>query len=133
MDENFPKADELCRIIATCRRAGVSSLKLGPLEVVFGARSAPPLHEVTVAPAQASHSEVAHTPAAQVPEKTIQAQAKIEADSIEEQGIQTREEQIAELLITDPLKAEEMMMEGDLIGETTDGSTSGFTGEAHDQ
>lgn len=121
MVENFPKAEELCKIIATCRRAGVSSFKLGALEIVFSPAS------TKIEPATALPQEsigAAPTPAAEVPEETIRAQTKIEESSIEEQGIQTREEQIAELLITDPLKAEEMMMEGDLIGEPTDGSSS---------
>lgn len=132
MDQNFPKADEVCKIIATCRRAGVSSLKLGVLEVVFGAQSAPPLPVL----AQVSKSGAAPTPAAEVPEETIRAQHQVEQDSIEEQGIQTREEQIAELIITDPLKAEEMMMDGDLLepeGSTDGSSGSGISGEALDQ
>lgn len=107
------------------------SLKLGLLEVVFGARSAPLPEPLTQEP----QIGAAPTPAAEVLGKTIQAQEQIEQDSIEEQGIQTREEQIAELLITDPLKAEEMMMEGDLLepGESTDGNGTRLSGETLDQ
>lgn len=118
--ESLPNATEICKIIVTCRRAGVSSLKLGPLEVEFGARSAPPLPD----PALQVHIGAVPPPAAQVPEQTIQAQREIEKLSLEEQGIQTREEQVAELLVTDPLLAEDLMMMGEL-GESKDGTDQG--------
>lgn len=123
MQENFPKAEEICKIIATCRRAGVSSLKFGPLEVVFGARSAP---VPAVLPQDAIQVAVP-TPAAQDQGKPTPAQEQIEAESIEEQGLREREQRISELLIADPLLAEEMMELGDLKdGESEDGADEAF-------
>lgn len=129
MEQTFPNAEDICKIVATCRRAGVLRLRMGSLEVDFlpavvPAKSPPPQPQVSPG--------AAPTPAAEIQGKPTQEQEQAEQASIEEQGIQTRELQIAELLITDPLKAEEMMEEGDLTqtGESTDGTGSG---EAFDQ
>lgn len=128
MGENFPKAGEICKIIAACRKAGVSVLKYGALEVTF-ARAVEPGGEAAPNP-QPIHG-APPTLGAVVAEETIQAQERVEEASIEEQGIQAREQQIAELLLSDPLLAEEMMEAGDLAkGESTDGAESG---EALDQ
>ncbi len=126
--ENFPKADEICKIIATCKKCEVSTFELGNLKVVFssaGAREALPL-DLQV-PQAASP-----TPEAQVPGQTIQAQQRLEEESHEEQAVLLREQQIAEMIIEDPLRAEELMEDGELepIGESTDGSSSNETVEA---
>jgi hypothetical protein len=115
----FPKAEEVCKIIATCRRNGVAYFEMGGLKVDFYAPDAREARVVSPESLQVPNVGAPTTPVAEVPGKTIQA----EAEFIEEQGIQTREEQIAELLITDPLLAEEMMESGDLIEGSTDGST----------
>jgi hypothetical protein len=114
--EIFQKAEDVCKIIIACRRAGVTRLKLGTMEVDF-------LPSVLKLARQEPIPGAAPTPAAQVPGQTIQAAERIEREAIEEEGINVREDQIAELLITDPLLAEKMMEEGDLIaGESKDGS-----------
>lgn len=124
--ENFPKADDICKILAACRKSGVDSIEVGPLKATFArfARVSEPACEASPSPQPISGASP--TPEAQVPGQTIQAQQKLEEDSHEEQGIQTREQQIAELMITDPLLAEELMERGELepIGESTDGSSN---------
>lgn len=110
MEQNFPKADEVCRIIAACRKSGVSSLKFGPLEVVFGGHAA---EGVLRDSAQAPISGVAPTPATEDAGQIIQAQQQAEQASHEEQEILVREQNYAELVITDPLEAERLMEEGD--------------------
>lgn len=123
--EKFPKYEEICKIIVTCRKAGVSSLKLGDLEVVFGSVTNDTKQPDPFSLPQVPQSGASPTPEAQVPGQTIQAQQRLEEDNHEEQGIQAREEQIAELMVTDPLLAEELMERGELepIGESTDGSS----------
>jgi hypothetical protein len=83
----------------------VLELKFGALEARFG---------VALPPQSTEHGS-APTLAEKVPEKTIQAQQQAEALSHEEQEIRLREDQIAELLLTDPLKAEELMENGELM------------------
>lgn len=109
-EQFFPKAEEVCKILAACREAGVISFKHGPLEVTFTGFS--PAKELT--PMQAHIFGPAPTPAGKVPEQTIQAQQRAEIASHEEQEIELRERQIAELAITDPLEAERLME----LGET---------------
>lgn len=125
MDQNFPKSEEVCKIVATCRKADVSYLKYGVLEVWFRPARA------EGAPSEPGQEQKvsATTPAEEIQGKPTQVQEQVEQESIEEQGILAREMQIAELRISDPLKAEQMMEEGDLIpsGESTDGREPGET------
>lgn len=118
--ENFPKADEICKIIATCRRCGVLKLEMGSIRVIFSGGVAREARLPTEQVPQAASP----TPEAQVPGQTIQAQQKLEEESHEEQAVLLREQQIAEMIIEDPLRAEELMEQGELepIGESTDGS-----------
>lgn len=123
--ENFPKCEEICKILAACRKAGVSAFKCGALEVTFSRsfESVEPGGEAAPSPQQ--NSGATPTPVAQVPEEIIQAQQKAEEASHQEQEIVTREQRYAELVITDPLEAERMMEDGDAepIGEN-DGEES---------
>ncbi len=114
----FPNALDLCKIIGACREAGVSRLRVGQMDISFG-----PEAEI-LAPAVPTVSVT--TPAEKVPEEIIRAQKRAETASLEEQEITLREQQVAELLISDPLAAEELMAQGELepSGEQ-DGSSAG--------
>lgn len=109
--KNFPSAEEVCKIVDICARNRVAKLKFGPLLVVFD----PP-------------EWISHTPApgpatpVQAPENVILEQQNEEKRSLEEEEINLREQQIAELLVSDPLKAEELMEQGDLVELDDDGN-----------
>lgn len=111
----FAKAEDLCKILESCAKSGVTVLKFGQLEVSF-------LPHPTIP------GDAAPTPAAVVTGKPTQTQIKAENLSIEEQALALREMQIAELRFTDPLLAEELMEDGELVaGDSTDGDGSGET------
>jgi hypothetical protein len=105
--QSFPKAEEICKIIAACRESGVTRLTMGQLDILFGL--------VEAKFPQATHAGAPPTPGAEVPVETIRAkQIEQEKLSHEEQEIEAKERRIAELMLTDPLQAEEMMRDGDL-------------------
>lgn len=107
-------AEDVCKILESCSKNGVRELKFAELAVSFGPA---PL--------------VAHFPApgpeisGQNPENVIQVQTQEEEKTQEEQGLSLRQRQIAELMITDPYHAEQLMQSGELIppgpGEMDDG------------
>lgn len=125
--QSFPNAAEICKIIAACREAGVVSFTMGQMVILWD------LAEVN-SPAFQAESGASPTPEAEVPVETIRAkQAFQEKLSHEEQEIEAKERRIEELLLEDPLLAEEMMRDGELekLGES-DGSDDGSDGEAFD-
>jgi hypothetical protein len=89
----------VCLIIESCAKNGVYLFKLGDLEVHLGVKPSAPGPAILE-----SH-----------PEKIIQEQIKQEKEAIEDEEIRTKESQIEELLITDPFKAEELILQGDLV------------------
>lgn len=122
----FPKAEDICKIISACKDAGVSVFKMGPVEILFGILPA------TIPYPQVEHSGAPPTPGAEVPQNTIRAQQEVqEVLSLEEQEIETKERRIAELLIEDPLQAEELMRDGDL--EATPGDSDGNSSDAGEE
>lgn len=102
-DTNFPSVQDLCKLILTCRKYGVSHIKYGSAEINFSG-SAP-------------------GPAQPAPQKVIEEQSHIQKEVLAKEELSTREDQIAELLITDPLLAEELMEMGELE-KGDDGSSS---------
>lgn len=91
-------------ILESCAKHGVSQLKLGPLEVAFGG----PIKSLAeILPPGAAQPETS-------PENVIQAQHTEERIAHEEQEAATREQQVAELLITDPYLAEQLAEKGEL-------------------
>lgn len=115
--QGFLNAEDICKILKASRESGVLSLKCGPLEVCFGPSPAAAL-------ADAHISGAAPTPAAEDLGQITQAQQKAEEASLLEEEINTKDDQIAEMLITDPLRFEELMERGELEpgGIITDGS-----------
>lgn len=102
---------DVCSIISTSAREGVTVLKFRDLRVEFGFK---PL---------ASSPYPLSTPAA-IPtaEMVAPLQKKEEEHSTELDELELRERQIEELLLTDPLAAEEMIRLGEL--EDDDGSNN---------
>jgi len=107
--KNFISVDEVCKIIDTCRKRGVSKLEFGPLVLHFGAleHSSAPEQVISV----------------KSKEKLQKEMVNAEKDAVTADEVALREEQMAELWITDPLRAEEMLSAGELTvsGEGDDG------------
>lgn len=107
----FLSGEEICKILDSAAKSGVAVLKYGSLEMHFA-----PL-------AGARYTYPAPGPASPVtePGNVIQEQAKEEEHALATEEIRTREEQFSELLVTDPLKYEQMLENGDF---DTEGSSS---------
>lgn len=93
--------EDLCKIIETCAKKGVSSVKIGDVEVVFQAK-------VPTATGP-ENKPIILTP------KVMQEFEAYQQKAIDTREVLTREQQISELMLTDPLAAEELMQNGDLI------------------
>lgn len=98
IEKNFLSGKEICTIIETCAKKGVGEFSYGPLSFNFGNRLAPQ-------PARNGP---------QKPENVIQEQQNIEKETLLTEELRTKDDQIAELMITNPLLAEELMIEGEL-------------------
>ena len=111
MAKPFLSGEEICKIIGVCSKHGVSQFTYGPLSFTFG---------VTLAAEPTKFGQ-------STPEKVIQEQQNEEKTAILHEEIQTKEEQVAELMVTDPYLAEKLMAEGELepdfVGED-DGTDS---------
>lgn len=107
MIENKLTALEVCSILKSCRELGVAELEFGALYVTFVPR--PDKVEVFSTIPTLSAREIAET------------QAKLAKKSLELDEMRLRDEQLGELVITDPLKYEELLRNGELssdVGET---------------
>lgn len=99
--------EEICKILDACSKNGVVVLKYGCLEVRFkGPEPSPLVPSTLTAPGPEIPVES--------PAHVTQAQTQVEKEALEEQEIAARHQQVAELLLEDPLRAEEMMERGEL-------------------
>lgn len=112
MDKTFISGAEICKIIESCAKKGVLELKYGPLHLKFAGKT------------QESTARGPKIPTESAPENIIQAQNKEQEEALFREELKTRDEQIAELIVTDPLLAEELMAEGELE-ESNDGPNDG--------
>lgn len=103
MDEKQLNSDEICKIIEACAKAGVSSLKCGPLELSFG-----------------KQTESHHSVQPAVTEITDDQHRKMTEDAITQDEIRLRKDQIEQMLIENPALAEKLVADGDL--EDDDGT-----------
>jgi hypothetical protein len=106
-------AEDICRILLTCGKAKVAELQFGPLCVRFGAQAID--EDVPRGTLRTSKS----LPPTQAKEMAEQ-QTQIAEKSLAEQEYELRLDQLAQLMIEDPAKAEELIINGDLE-ETTNG------------
>lgn len=100
-------SEEVCRIIDASARAGVRVLKFGGLYLQMGEPKAV-RESLPDSPPLAAHTP---TPATEIAELNHVSQSQ---DALELDELQEREDQIAELLLTDPLRAEELIRDGEL-------------------
>lgn len=95
---NF-SAEELIRIIEVCSKSGVQLFKSGDLEVNFRNIHAPVIESVYV------------------PEEVKQVAESQAREAIEQEEVGYKQEELAEMLIYDPAKLEELIRSGDLVDE----------------
>jgi hypothetical protein len=100
------KSEDVIKIIRECSTTGVSEITYGELHVKFGA---------TVVKTQLFHTVGSEESPLPTPEDETSAAAKqIEAESIEIDEIETRSQQIAELILSDPFEFEKQIASGEL-------------------
>jgi len=104
---------DVCDIILTCAKAGVSVLKFGSLHVEFGRIAAPALsHDLDTTESKLHEPDLASIPVTAITEedkKTIRETLRLEE-------IHLRDDQISLAVIEDPTLAEELIT-GELQGE----------------
>jgi hypothetical protein len=108
-------SDEVCGIIEACGKARASELKFAGLYLRFdrsvetaGPYGLDQVDRVTSSPPEAEISEIQKTQA---------------ADSLVQDEILHKRERLSEMLITDPVEAERLLMQGELEddGDSDDG------------
>lgn len=87
----------VCRIIETCSKAGVTKLSFEGLTVELGGKEIP-------APAEVIQD---------IPE----ARTQVEAEEIARSEVLVKEDQVANLILEDPARYEELMAQGELTDE----------------
>lgn len=106
-------ADELCRIIDSCAARGVQSFSLGGLELTFGAD--PQFIETEIQEVPRRGKRVAL-----VPEPDHEQNEK---DSVEHEELRLKEEQVAMLILEDPVEFERQLADGELEDMIDDASS----------
>ena len=106
--------EELCAILKACGEARVTELKFGDLHVHFGKAAQMETNQV------GSHVDMAPDPRAA--KEIAGNQIKEAKRSLELDEMRVRNEQISELFLTDPLRAEELLRNGELDPDEFDTS-----------
>ena len=107
----FLNAEDICKILVTSKECGVYELELGPFKARLGAPPVP----VLVPGAEPPKSALP-------PAELVQVQQQVEETSLIDEEIRLKEDQVANLLIEDPLAFEEMLAGSELEGAPRDGS-----------
>lgn len=108
-------SDDVCAIIKASGDSGVTSLKFGYLQIEFGK----PIEQTRVDLVQS-----APTPPSN-PDTEISDDARVMRDKAElvVDELKTRDDQVAQMLIEDPLRAEQLLLDGELEDDDeSDGS-----------
>lgn len=93
-------ADEICLIISSCGLAGVSSLKCGTLEIVFGSGQI--------------QQAIKIEPMTTIPDGSMSDQQP----SLDEEFVPSKEEALSHLLAEDPVEFERQLLTEDLTNGT---------------
>ncbi len=100
--------DEVCRLVKVCARFGVREFSLGNLTFKLG-----------------QEPNTFFTPSS----ATGKSEA-VEQDYVNKQEIKMKEDELATMLVTDPLAYEQLMEQGDLEhGEENNGSEHALSGD----
>lgn len=106
--------EEVCDIIRSSASFGVSTIKFRGLEINFGPQAKiETLYPITQAPPQKSDNNL-----------SAEQHAKNDEEALHQNERELRELQISEMLIENPLAAEEMIRNGELE-DADDGSDAG--------
>ncbi len=106
----------ICSIIESCATHGVTSLKLGDFFIEFSPKAKPEsLPEVLTSETHSTNPEAA------ISDQQHKENTK---ELLEREEISLRDQEIAEMQITDPLGAEQMLLNGELEDADSDGSDS---------
>lgn len=111
-------ASDVCAIIKACGESGVVSLRYESLRLSFEKSSKEPR---TPDPASFWSGPVGPVPPT-LPVATLTASEheQIQRDTLESDELDVREQQIEDLLLTEPLRAEELIIKGELESDGTD-------------
>lgn len=101
---HYLSGEDICRIISICAEKGVVEFQHGCTKFSFSGKQTP-----GPGPTLPGDSE-----------NVIREQTEIEKKQLLKEEVKTKEEQIAELFLMDPLLAEQLMEEGELIAEASD-------------
>ncbi len=112
MTEIELKTEDVCRILEACAKNGVTEIKLGTLVARFDRPVKAPEQALVAAPAQVSAE-----------------QAKIEEEAHLKNELSFREEQLAELRLTNPKLYEELVASGELTDDDDDSESTDGAGE----
>jgi hypothetical protein len=105
-------ASDICAILKACGEHGVAELKFGDLQVVFPPKWGSWPGQRPLTPASSSDNALS------------EAQTSIvAAETLEKEAISLKEDQLAELLLTDPLEYERLESEGELFNAKSPGVT----------
>lgn len=96
--------EQVCAIISKCAESGVTELKFGDLHVSFQPKS----EQTTQA---ATWARPAHHSDTEISEELLRQTDK---ERLEQDERRFREEQLAEMMLTDPLAYEELLASGEL-------------------
>lgn len=125
-EKNYLTAEEVCSILKVCGEVRVAKLEFRDLRVEFSPTTglaspdgSAPVDYRVVTPADMVLSPL---PEAEISE----LQKKVAEKSFVQDEIATREDQIAELLVTDPLAAERLLMAGKLEEQEDDSDDLGI-------
>lgn len=103
INANFLKSSEICDIIKTCFKAGVTSITLGELQISFHARKEASKTLID----EQSHGHVTAIPSNLFDEK----------DLIQTDEIKLKDEYLAELKLSDPFEYESLLASDELTEE----------------
>jgi hypothetical protein len=98
LEKNTLSAESIVDLIKISAASGLTSLKFGDLQLEFGPKKIPDA-------STASRTEIPD-------EKAI---AQLSKEALEDQELALRQEQIDNMLVEDPLRAEELIAQGELV------------------
>jgi hypothetical protein len=105
-------SEDICLIIESCSNHGVSTLKFGDFELSFGPKAQ------ALPPGEDGNIDSSIPP---VTEITDDQRTKLAKDALEQDELDLRERQFAELTITDPLAAERMLIDEEVENDSNGG------------
>lgn len=109
----------VCEIIKACGSAGVSKLKFGDLELEFHIREEK--QEITQTIPMYSVSHTYQDDNSQGPESD-----SVSPELLQKQEAELKQQEVSEMLITDPAAYEELLFSGALTNEDDRGTESGL-------